>query len=161
MSKLFEEFEGVSAKAWKQKIQMDLKGAGYNETLVWQFPEGIHVKPFYHPDDFQKEFIPVPGHPKDWQVMQLVHVDDVVIANNLALFAMERGAEAIFFTANKVFDHNVLFDGLDLSTCGLYFRFDFLQEDFLNSLVSFLKGKNAKAFYNVDLIGNLAKTGNW
>ena len=161
MSKLFEEFEGVSAKAWKQKIQMDLKGADYNETLVWQSPEGIHVKPFYHPDDFQNEFIPVPGHPEDWQVMQLVHVDDVAIANKLALSAMERGAEAIFFTANKVFDHNVLFDGLDLSNCGLYFRFDFLQEDFLNSLVSFLKGKNAKAFYNVDLIGNLAKTGNW
>ena len=33
---LFQEFPEVSAKQWKQKIQMDLKGADYNETLVWE-----------------------------------------------------------------------------------------------------------------------------
>ena len=30
---LFANFPSVSAKAWKQKIQADLKGADYNETL--------------------------------------------------------------------------------------------------------------------------------
>ena len=48
---LFQEFDDVSAKAWKQKIQVDLKGADYNDTLIWQSLEGIHVKPFYHSDD--------------------------------------------------------------------------------------------------------------
>jgi len=33
---LFSEFESVSAKQWKQKIQVDLKGEDYNEKLVWQ-----------------------------------------------------------------------------------------------------------------------------
>ncbi|MDX1783208.1 MAG: methylmalonyl-CoA mutase, partial [Aequorivita vladivostokensis] len=61
---LFEDFDEVSAKQWKQKIQYDLKGADYNETLVWQSPEGIHVKPFYHQDDFEEEFQPIPGQPK-------------------------------------------------------------------------------------------------
>ena len=47
MSKsLFNLFEEVSAKAWKQKIQSDLKGADYNETLIWKSLEGIDVKPF-------------------------------------------------------------------------------------------------------------------
>jgi len=45
---LFDQFSAVSAKEWKQKIQFDLKGADYNESLVWESPEGIKVKPFYH-----------------------------------------------------------------------------------------------------------------
>ena len=51
--KLFSEFEPISAKQWKQQIQFDLKGADYNETLVWESPEGIKVKPFYHNDEFE------------------------------------------------------------------------------------------------------------
>ena len=47
---LFDEFEPVSETAWKQKIQMDLKGADYNGTLVTSTPEGINVKPIYHQD---------------------------------------------------------------------------------------------------------------
>jgi methylmalonyl-CoA mutase len=29
---LFEEFDGVSSKQWKQQIQFELKGADYNDT---------------------------------------------------------------------------------------------------------------------------------
>ena len=54
MSKsLFKDFEAVSSKAWKQKIQVDLKGADYNDTLIWHTNEGIDVKPFYHSDEFE------------------------------------------------------------------------------------------------------------
>ena len=31
--KLFTDFPSVSRQAWKQKIQADLKGEDYNETL--------------------------------------------------------------------------------------------------------------------------------
>ena len=51
--KLFQEFEAISSKEWKQKIQFELKGADYNETLVWESLEGIKVKPFYHADEFE------------------------------------------------------------------------------------------------------------
>ena len=44
---LFDDFSPVSAKLWKQKIQFELKGADYNETLIWNSPEDIKVKPFY------------------------------------------------------------------------------------------------------------------
>jgi len=47
MSKLlFNEFEAVTSKQWKQKIQFDLKGADYNENLIWKTNEDIDVKPF-------------------------------------------------------------------------------------------------------------------
>ncbi|RZN82272.1 MAG: methylmalonyl-CoA mutase, partial [Winogradskyella sp.] len=54
MSKsLFQEFKSVSSKEWKQKIQVDLKGADYNDSLIWKTDDGIDVKPFYHADEFE------------------------------------------------------------------------------------------------------------
>ena len=50
---LFDDFNPVTSKQWKQQIQYELKGADYNETLVWESPEGIKVKPFYHIDEFE------------------------------------------------------------------------------------------------------------
>ena len=52
---LFEEFDGVSSKQWKQQIQFELKGADYNDTVIWNSPEHIKVKPFYHYDEFQEK----------------------------------------------------------------------------------------------------------
>jgi methylmalonyl-CoA mutase len=40
---LFDDFNPVSVKAWKQKIQLDLKGADYNDSLIWKSAEGIDV----------------------------------------------------------------------------------------------------------------------
>ena len=50
--KLFDLFSPVSARQWKQKIQADLKGADY-ATLITKTPEGIDIRPFYHPDEFR------------------------------------------------------------------------------------------------------------
>ena len=62
MSKpLFNNFDSVSAKAWKQKIQLDLKGADYNETLIWKSPEGIDVKPFYNVEDINNTKFRIQG----------------------------------------------------------------------------------------------------
>ena len=47
----FPGFDPVTAREWKQKIQVDLKGGDYNELLTWLSPEGITVKPFYTSDD--------------------------------------------------------------------------------------------------------------
>ena len=31
----FDEFDKTTPAAWKQKIQVDLKGADYNDSLLW------------------------------------------------------------------------------------------------------------------------------
>jgi methylmalonyl-CoA mutase len=51
---LFKEFEPLSPKAWKQKIQVDLKGGDYNELLTHTTPEGIQTKPFYTREDTEQ-----------------------------------------------------------------------------------------------------------
>jgi methylmalonyl-CoA mutase len=52
---LFEDFDPVSSSNGN-KIQFELKGADYNETLIWNSPEDIKVKP-YHKDEFTKAFL--------------------------------------------------------------------------------------------------------
>ncbi len=162
MSKfLFDEFNGVSAKQWKQKIQYDLKGADYNETLVWQSPEGINVKPFYHRDDFSREFQPIPGQPKSWRIAQEIFIDDEAIANNIALDSLNRGAESIIFKSEGEFDIEKVFKNFPFESTPIYFEFSFLSEEFLSSLMTFLQKKGATTFYNFDPIGKLTKSGNW
>src|SRR5690554_244930 len=158
---LFKEFKEVSAKEWKQKIQYDLKGADYNDTLIWQSLEGVNVKPFYHQDDFSESFQPIPGHPKSWRVAQEVFIDDVSIANNIAFDAINRGAESIVFRATKEFDIEVVFNSFPFEKATIYFEFRFLSETFLNTLITFLSKHKANVFYNIDIVGNLVKTGNW
>jgi methylmalonyl-CoA mutase len=162
MSKfLFEGFDEVSAKQWKQQIQFDLKGADYNETLVWKSPEGINVKPFYHEDDFTEDFQPIPGQPTSWEIAQKIFIDDEKIANSIALDTLNRGAEAIIFTADEDFDPRTVFKNFPFETASIYFKLTFLSEAFYSKLIKFFSEKKANVFYNIDLIGNLARTGNW
>ena len=94
---LFNEFNKASSKAWKQKIQVDIKGADYNDTLVWQTSEDINVKPFYHPDEFNPENWPSLASSTPWKIGQMITVTDEVEANTQAKDAIARGAEAILF----------------------------------------------------------------
>lgn len=158
---LFQEFDPVSAKEWKQKIQVDLKGADYNETLIWQSLEGVHVKPFYHTDNTKTPFCPIPGHPDNWAVTQAIFIDDETIARSLALDAIARGAEAIYFNSDQSFDLEKVFEGFPFHEVTLHFRFQFLEKPFLTSLIEYLSKKEAKTFYHIDILGNLAKSGNW
>ncbi len=161
MNNLFSDFEGVSSKQWKQKIQYDLKGADYNDALVWQSLEGINVAPTYHADDFSESFQPIIGNPDSWNIAQAIFIDDEIIANNLAIDAIERGAESIIFSAATEFNMEQVFKKIPFGKISIYFDFKFLDEVFLLKLKSFLSEIKANVFYNLDLIGNLAESGNW
>jgi len=162
MSKfLFNEFNEVSAKEWKQKIQADLKGADYNDTLIWKNIEGIDVKPFYHQDNFKGGFKNISGFPKKWNITQSIFIDDVTIANQLLLDAVNRGAEAILLVSEKPFDINLVFNEFPFKDCKIHFDFKFLSSEFIFQLKEFFSNKNASVYYNIDIIGNLARTGNW
>ncbi|GAB5399762.1 MAG: methylmalonyl-CoA mutase subunit beta [Aureisphaera sp.] len=158
---LFQEFEGVSSKAWKQKIQVDLKGADYNETLIWQSLEGIHVKPFYHADETKGGFDPIPGHPNDWAIGQSIFIDNETVANKIALDVIARGAESIYFKADKAFNIENTLNGLELSEITLHFQLNFLDKEFLSSLIGSVSKKGINSYFHVDILGNLCESGNW
>ena len=157
---LLTDFDPVSAKAWKQKIQVDLKGAEYNETLISKTLEGIHIKPFYHNDDGIAT-TEIPGTPSGWNITQGVFIDDVKIANNIAIDALEKGAEAIIFTAEKPFNIPNVFKDFPFSKATIYFDFSFLDIEFVKELSLYLTKHKAEFYLNIDPVGKLSKEGNW
>lgn len=158
MSKsLFKEFEPVSLKEWKQKIQADLKGADYNETLIWKTNEGIDVKPVYHSDNFDEL-----SNTKatTFKICQTVYVPDAKNANLKAVEALGKGAESIkFVVPTKDVSLEDLLNNIDLASTPIHFELQFLDAGFIKKLNSF--GSKSGIYINIDIVGNLAKSGNW
>ena len=157
---LFDEFNSVSAKQWKQKIQFDLKGADYNSTLVWNTNEDIAVKPFYHTDDFKE--IPEDSNTKvtQWKICQSIFVANVEKSNLKAVDVIERGAESIKFILPKE-DVQIesLLKNIDVNKISIYFELQFLSSKFVQNL--FTLHNKGELFINTDIIGNLARNGNF
>jgi methylmalonyl-CoA mutase len=151
---LFEAFPSVSEKQWKQKIQFDLKGADYNNTLVSDTNEGIKIKPFYHSDSFEK--VNVPKKAQEFKICQTIFVSDEKIANTVATDSVKRGADSIQFIANKPFDFKILLKNISVD---VHFQLNFLSESFCLDILNHTH--KSKLFLNIDIIGNLTKDGNW
>lgn len=161
MKDLFNEFNPVSAKQWKQKIQFELKGADYNETLIWNSPEDIKVKPFYDKEDFSKSF-PISTRASEFKICQNIFVFDVEKSIERALDSLNRGAESLRFTIeNEAVDVFKLLEKLPLETTTIYFHLSFISIDFVKKIDTIAKQRNATIFCNLDPIGQLAKDGNW
>ncbi len=152
---LFYEFDSVTAKQWKQLIQFELQGADYNKSLVWNSLEDIAVKPFYHPDDF-KALPPTISTPSSWSICQTIYVQHVKKSNENALKAIKNGAESIVFIMppSKISIADLL-QGINTQHTTLYFELLTLNPSFVKSLTK------TNRYINTDIIGHLAKTGNW
>jgi methylmalonyl-CoA mutase len=156
--KLFTDFSPVTAKAFKQKIQVDLKGEDYNKTLVWKSPEGIHVKPFYHRETSIAGPHLTPAH---WHIGENIFILDTKVASTTAVKAISNGTEAIHFIADKAFKIEELFKPLVNKNIPLYFELRFLDNAFAKALLEKALDLNITLYLNIDLIGNLVKDGNW
>src|SRR6056297_1429106 len=131
---LFDEFPPVSSKAWKQKIQYDLKGADYNEKLVWESREGIHVKPFYHSEDLENT-TPVAGVVADWRIGQSIFAGNSEKANERALYFLKKGVETLNFIVPKEgINFEILLKDIDLEVVPISFQFNYLPTIDLSAL---------------------------
>ena len=161
MKNLFKEFNPISSKQWKQKIQFELKGADYNETLIWNSPEDIKVKPFYDKDDVTKTFS-VPTKAPEFKICQNIFVFDIEKSIERALESLNRGAESLRFTIeNEAINVQHLLEKLPLENTPVYFHLSFFSIDFVKKIEAIAKQKNATIYCNIDPIGQLAKEGNW
>lgn len=157
---LFQDFNEVSAKEWKQKIQFELGGADYNEKLVYKSQDGVNIKPFYHADDIQ-ETATVPS-PLKWDICEKIYVASEEKSNKKALEVLQKGAESLWFIIPpEKTDINKLFKNLDLSETPVYLGLEFLSEEFINDVAAFFKGQQNQPRLQVDIVGNLARSGNW
>jgi methylmalonyl-CoA mutase len=157
---LFDRFEPVSAKAFKQNIQVDLKGASYNDTLVWHTNEGIDVTPFYHRDT-QKALSPIPGMPSQWHIGESIFILNASQSADTAIAAIEAGTEAIYFSAAVPFDYKVLLDTIDNGDIPLFISMNFLDTAFYKEVYAYAFAKAYNLTLKLDLIHHLVTDGNW
>ncbi|REG98521.1 methylmalonyl-CoA mutase subunit beta [Flavobacterium aquicola] len=158
---LFDDFSPVSAKLWKQKIQFELNGADYNETLIWNSPEDIKVKPFYDKEDLAKKQ-DISTKASQFKICQNIFVFDLDKSIAKALDSINRGAESLRFTipAENI-NITKLLEKVPLENITVYFHFQFISIDFVKKINIIAKEKNAAIFCLLDPIGQLSKDGNW
>ena len=160
-TQLFQDFDPVSSKQWKQQIQFELKGADYNETLIWESLEGIKVKPFYHSDDN----IPIytsNTNTTAFTILQQIFVHDIQMSNKKAKESLQRGAESIHFTieSDKI-DITKLMSNLPLGNVIYYINLPFLSPEYVKILNDFAAANSYNFIIQVDPVGQLCKDGNW
>ncbi|MFK7782390.1 methylmalonyl-CoA mutase subunit beta [Psychroserpens sp.] len=162
MSKsLFERFPEVSSKEWKQKIQADLKGADYNDSLIWQTNEGIDVKPFYHKDEFNELPNVSASKATAFKICQTIYVADIEKSNTKALDVISRGAEAIkFIIPSENILITTLLKDIDLTKINIYFELLFLSSEYVKQIHT-LKNDKTSLRLNTDIIDKLSASGNW
>lgn len=161
MKPLFTNFAPVSAKEWKQKIQFELKGADYNETLIWNSPDDIKVKPFYDKEDV-KEVISVTTKASEFKICQNIFIHDINKSIERALDSLARGAESIRFTIeDETIAIEELLEKLPLESTPIFFHLNFISIDFVQKIESIATKRKAAIYCNIDPIGHLAKEGNW
>jgi methylmalonyl-CoA mutase len=158
---LFNNFQDVSSKQWKQQIQFDLKGADYNETLIWESLEGIKVKPFYHADENIKTNT-TNTKATEFTILQNIFVHDVQMSNKKAKDSLNRGAESIRFTieSDKI-EIAQLMENLPLENVIYYFNLPFLSTEFIVQTENLLTENKFTFVILTDPIGQLCKDGNW
>ncbi|BFM42007.1 methylmalonyl-CoA mutase subunit beta [Flavobacterium sp. CFS9] len=158
---LFDDFSPISSKQWKQKIQFELDGADYNQTVIWNSPEDIQVKPFYHIDEASKA-VTVKTQVSNFKICQNIFVYDVEKSIQRAINTLERGAESLRFTIeDKTTDVQKLLETLPLENRIVYFNLNFISIDFVKLLDQISIQKKATFYCNIDPIGQLAREGNW
>lgn len=159
--KIFDSFEKISSKQWKQKIQYELKGADYNDTLVWESLEGIKVKPFYHNDEFESKVSAV-ARTTPFSILQNIFVHDIVKSNKRALETLNRGAESIRFTIeNETISMEALMQNLPKENITYFFYLPFLSIDFVKKINDFSTKNEYQSIVLIDPIYQLEKDGNW
>ena len=107
--KLFADFTAPTRQEWRDKIEVDLKGADYEKKMVWRTNEGFSMQPFYRKEDVDQlatvnalpgEFPYVRGNKKDnnqWFVRQNIEETDAKAANAKALDILNKGVNSLGF----------------------------------------------------------------
>lgn len=158
---LFDTFSPVSSKQWKQKIQFELDGADYNQSVIWNSPEDIQVKPFYHKDEYKTAYA-VKANAESFTICQNIFVYDIEKSTARAIETLSRGAESLRFTIeNKDCDIQKLLSPIPLENKIVYFNLNFISIDFVTHLQEIAATKKALFFYANDPIGYFAREGNW
>jgi methylmalonyl-CoA mutase len=156
---LFGEFTSIPPKQWKNKIQYELNGADYNDTLVWESLEGIKVRPFYSADESQP--LPIATQNTQWRIVHTIYIQDIAKSISNAKTALQKGSEVIYFTlATADLDVIPLFDALPREVT-YFLRASFLDQVYMERVAQWAIQHQYTLHLLVDPIYQLVTDGNW
>ena len=107
--RLFSDFTAPTRQEWRDKIEVDLKGADYQKKMVWRTNEGFSMEPFYRKEDVENlalvnalpgEFPYVRGNKaadNEWYVRQDIKCESAKAANEKALDILNKGVDSLGF----------------------------------------------------------------
>ena len=158
---LFEDFEKITSKQWKNQIQFELKGADYNDTLVWESLEGIKVKPFYHNDE-DAVTNAVKTTNTQFTIVQEIYVFDVEKSISKANEVLNRGAESIrFIIPTADIDVVNIINSIQKQPKAVYLQLLFLDVDVISKINNEAAKQAFEVFVLLDPIHQLSFDGNF
>ena len=158
---LFNDFEKVTSKQWKNQIQYELKGADYNDTLVWESLEGIKVKPFYHNDE-DAVTTAVSTQVTNFSIVQEIYVFDTEKSIAKANEVLKRGAESIrFIIPSKEINVVNIINQLHQQPKAVYLQLLFLDADVVEQINTEAAKLQFEVFVLIDPIHQLTFDGNF
>jgi len=158
---LFNDFEKVTSKQWKNQIQYELKGADYNDTLVWESLEGIKVKPFYHNDE-DAVTTAVSTQVTNFSIVQEIYVFDTEKSIAKANEVLKRGAESIrFIIPSKEINVVNIINQLQQQPKAVYLQLLFLDADVVEQINIEAAKLQFEVFVMIDPIHQLTFDGNF
>ncbi|HCY81270.1 MAG TPA: methylmalonyl-CoA mutase, partial [Xanthomarina gelatinilytica] len=95
-----------------------------------------------------------------WNICETIFVADVEKSNAKAQELLNKGTESLkFIIPSEDISIETLLKNIDLNNTKLFFELQFLSASYVQMLTEKTSTKNI--FILIDIIGNLAKTGNW
>ncbi len=158
---LFNDFEKITSKQWKNQIQFELKGADYNDTLVWESLEGIKVKPFYHNDE-DAVTNAVSTKNTQFSIIQEIYVFDTEKSITKANEVLNRGAESIrFIIPTDEIDVVNIINSIQKQPKAVYLQLLFLDADIIAQINEEAAKQSFEIFVLIDPIHQLGFDGNF
>ncbi|OJJ15853.1 hypothetical protein BKI52_36655 [marine bacterium AO1-C] len=186
--KLLQEFEASDKATWIQKAIEKLKDKDF-QALSSSTYEDITQRPFYTPEDQVSNALTSAdfSHRAQWQNREIVHFfpwvedeKDILVedapqlteeANRLAVEALKKGADAVYFDLfgvdASIIDFGVLLRDIDLIKQPLGFTFDGRTEGFISQMeeaewqgsidYDFLSNWTISGFYHNTVFEDLAE----
>lgn len=138
---LFAEFPPVSKAQWVEKAKADLKGADFDNRLVWKNLNDIEVQPFYTLEDRKKTLADC-GR-KNAEVINYRRIQrESRNKNELALQAVSEGIDGILFEVGVADGPEDLLKGLDPEQTALSFDLETGNEAFSDRLLEYYSDLN-------------------
>ena len=135
---LFEDFKPVTKQEWIDKVNIDLKGADFDRTLVWKNLNKIEIQPFYTAEDNQVLLNNTGENSQSLINYRNITVTTVEAGNALALKAIEEGMTGLLFDVNSTVSVEQLLNGIDLNEITVSFNLNEGADVFTNHLIEFV-----------------------